>query len=106
MSFIIFCQDYVKTVIAPEYVISVAKSKFGGAETRLLKGGASVFEISAEKEVSASFSINYLDKIVKGTSRISDEVILQLSTNKPIKMGFPIPSGKLEFLVAPRIEGA
>jgi len=98
--------DYVKIVLTPEHVIFVAKSEFGGAETKLLKGGASVFEISAEKEVSASFSINYLDKIVKGTSRISDEVILQLSTNKPIKMGFPIPSGKLEFLVAPRIEGA
>lgn len=97
--------DYVKIVIAPEHVIFAAKSEFGGVETKLLKGGANIFEINAGKEVSASFSINYLDKIVKGASKVSDEVILQLSTDKPIKIGFPIPSGKLEFLVAPRIEG-
>ena len=30
---------------------------------------------------------------------------MELTTNKPIKLGFPIPSGKLEYLIAPRIEG-
>ena len=68
--------------------------------------GAAVYEIEADKEVWAHFSINYLDKIVKPASSLSDEVVMQLSTNKPIKLSFPIPSGRLEYLIAPRIEGA
>ena len=98
--------DYVKITINPDAVIFLAKGELGTVQTKLSKMGAAVYEIEADKEVWAHFSINYLDKIVKPASSLSDEVVMQLSTNKPIKLSFPIPSGRLEYLIAPRIEGA
>ncbi|MCD6126528.1 MAG: proliferating cell nuclear antigen (pcna) [Thaumarchaeota archaeon] len=98
--------DYVKITINPDAVVFLAKGELGTVQTKLSKMGAAVYEIEADKEVWAHFSINYLDKIVKPASSLSDEVVMQLSTNKPIKLSFPIPSGRLEYLIAPRIEGA
>lgn len=98
--------DYVKITITSEEVIFLAKGELGIVQTKLTKMSAAVYDIEAEKEVWAHFSINYLDKIVRPASSLSDEMVMELSTNKPIKLGFPIPSGKLEYLIAPRIEGA
>ena len=98
--------DYVKVTINPDAVIFLAKGELGTVQTKLSKMGAAVYEIEADKEVWAHFSINYLDRIVKPASSLSDEVVMQLSTNKPIKLSFPIPSGRLEYLIAPRIEGS
>ncbi|MEM3620873.1 MAG: hypothetical protein QXO45_07060, partial [Nitrososphaerota archaeon] len=97
--------DYVKITINPEEVIFLAKGELGTVQTKLSKTGAAVYEIEADKEVWANFSITYLDKIVKAGGDLSEEVIMNLSTNKPIKLSFPIPSGKLDYLIAPRIEG-
>lgn len=98
--------DYVKITITPEEVVFLAKGELGTVQTKLTKMGAAVYDIEADKEVWAHFSINYLDKIVRPASSLSDEMVMELSTNKPIKLGFPIPSGRLEYLIAPRIEGA
>ena len=98
--------DYVKITVKPDAVVFLAKGELGTVQTKLSKMGAAVYEIEADKEVWAHFSINYLDKIVKPASSLSDEVVMQLSKNKPIKLSFPIPSGRLEYLIAPRIEGA
>lgn len=98
--------DYVKITINPDEVIFSARGELGGAQIKLTRTGAAIYEIETDKEVWANFSINYLEKIVKAGSALSDETIMELTTNKPIKLGFPIPSGKLEYLIAPRIEGA
>jgi len=98
--------DYVKVTINPEEVVLAAKGELGGAQIKFSKTGAAIYEIEADKEVWAHFSINYLEKIVKAGAALSDELVMELTTNKPIKLGFPIPSGKLEYLIAPRIEGA
>lgn len=98
--------DYVKVTISPDEVILSAKGELGGAQIKFGRTGAAIYEIEANKEVWANFSIDYLEKIVKAGSALSDEMVMELTTNKPIKLGFPIPSGKLEYLIAPRIEGA
>jgi len=96
--------DYVKVSINPEDLTLTAESDLGKAEIRFPKHGSATYEIDAEKEAYACFSLNYLEKIVKAGASVSDEAIIELATNKPIKLGFPIPSGKLEYLIAPRIE--
>lgn len=98
--------DYVKVTINPEEVILAAKGELGGAQIKFSKAGAAIYEIETDKEVWAHFSINYLEKIIKAGSALSDELVMELTTNKPIKLGFPIPSGRLEYLIAPRIEGS
>jgi len=96
--------DYVKVTIAAEAVILSSKGELGTHQTRLAKGGSAVYEITTDKEVSAFFSLNYLDRIIKPSKALSEEVSLELSENRPLKLFFPIQSGKLEFLIAPRVE--
>ncbi len=96
--------DYTRLTIYPQAVILTSKSDVGTHQTKLEKDGSLVYEITADKEVSASFSLTYLDKIVSASKSISDETRLDLSTNKPVKITMPITAGKLEFLIAPRLE--
>ena len=96
--------DYAKITIAPDAVVISSKGEMGNYQTRFVRGGTAVYEIEADKEVSASFSLTYLEKIVKAGKSVADEAMMELSTNRPIKLSFPIPSGKLEYLIAPRIE--
>lgn len=96
--------DYAKLTIAPDAVVISSKGELGSHRTRLVLGGTAVFEIESSQEVSASFSLNYLEKIVKAGKTVADESVIELSNNRPVRLSFPIPSGKLEYLVAPRIE--
>jgi hypothetical protein len=41
---------------------------------------------------------------VKPGKDLSEETGIQLSTNKPIKLSFTLPAGRLEYLIAPRLE--
>ena len=96
--------DYVKVSISPEDLILAAGSELGKVEIRFPRHGNAIYDIDAEKEARACFPLSYFEKIVKAGASVSDETVIELATNKPIKLGFPIPSGKLEYLIAPRIE--
>ncbi|MEM4573416.1 MAG: hypothetical protein QXF45_02605 [Candidatus Caldarchaeum sp.] len=41
---------------------------------------------------------------MSSSKSLSDETEIELSNNKPIKLSFPITGGKIEFLIAPRLE--
>ncbi|MEM0450441.1 MAG: proliferating cell nuclear antigen (pcna) [Nitrososphaerota archaeon] len=96
--------DAVKITIRPDMVVVAAKGETKSAQHRFVSGGPAVHEIDAKSEVSASFSIAYLEKIVKPGKSLSDELEVRLSTNRPIKLSFPITYGRLEYLVAPRMD--
>ncbi|MEM0383549.1 MAG: proliferating cell nuclear antigen (pcna) [Candidatus Caldarchaeum sp.] len=96
--------DYTRITITPNYLMLSSKSDLGLNQTKLEKDGSLVHEISTDKEVSASFSLTYLEKIVSSSRQLSAETGIELSTNKPIKLAFPITAGKIEFLIAPRME--
>ncbi|MEM4287923.1 MAG: proliferating cell nuclear antigen (pcna) [Candidatus Caldarchaeum sp.] len=96
--------DYTRITITPTSLIISSKSDVGSHQTKLEKDGSLVYEISASKEVSASFSLTYLEKIMSSSKSLSNETGLELSTNKPIKLSFPITAGRIEFLIAPRLE--
>ncbi len=96
--------DAMKITIQPDMVVLTAKGETSTIQNKLSKQGALVYEIQTEKEVSASFSLTYLEKIIKPCRDVSEEVTMMLSTNKPIKLQFPFPAGRLEYLIAPRLE--
>ncbi|BAJ51084.1 proliferating cell nuclear antigen PCNA [Candidatus Caldarchaeum subterraneum] len=96
--------DYARIIIRPNELVISSKSDVQTHVTRLEKDGSLVHEISTDKEVSASFSLAYLEKIMSASKTLSDETGIELSTNKPIKLSFPLTGGKIEFLIAPRLE--
>lgn len=96
--------DAVRLIIQPSAVVLMAKGDMGVVENRLTKDGALVYEIEASNEVVASFSLAYLERIVKPGKDLSEETLIQLSSNKPVKLTFTLPAGRLEYLIAPRLE--
>ncbi|MEM1922488.1 MAG: proliferating cell nuclear antigen (pcna) [Nitrososphaerota archaeon] len=96
--------DAVRIIIQPAAVVLTAKGDMGVVENKLTKDGALVYEVEASTEVVASFSLAYLERIVRPGKDLSEETLIQLSSNKPIKLTFTLPAGRLEYLVAPRLE--
>tara|TARA_Y100000034_G_scaffold99203_1_gene121772 strand:- start:2670 stop:3398 length:729 start_codon:yes stop_codon:yes gene_type:complete len=59
-------------------------------------------KITAE-EAASKYSLEYLQKIVKGT-KISDKTIINFSNDYPLKLEFNTPLVELFFILAPRVE--
>lgn len=100
--------DYVKVTISPSGVSLAAKGELGTSQTRVVKTpertDTALYDLQAEAEASAHFSVNYLRKILRAAAAVSKELTVELSSSKPIKLGFTIPAGHLTYLIAPRIE--
>jgi proliferating cell nuclear antigen len=61
-------------------------------------------EINIQAEQAASkYSLEYLQKMVKAT-KLSDKVIVNFSTDYPLKLDFNTPFIELSFVLAPRVE--
>jgi DNA polymerase III sliding clamp (beta) subunit (PCNA family) len=90
--------------IRPDAVIFSAKGDLGTAEDRLPKECLMVYKIEADEEASARYSRSYLEKIVGSARELSDAVTIELSPNMPLRLTFSILGGKLQYLIAPRVE--
>lgn len=82
-----------------------AESEAGRAEMSLSEGDEGLLEFHVDSPARARFSIGYLDNITKAASSGSVAEI-HLGTDLPIRLNFPMAEdkGRLEFLLAPRIE--
>lgn len=58
--------------------------------------------IQAE-EASSKYSLEYLQKMVKGT-KLTDKVVLNFGNDYPLKLEFNTPRVSLSFILAPRVE--
>lgn len=61
---------------------------------------------SKEKEVKAMYSFSYLSEMVKQGTKVSDIVLVEFSTDMPIRLTFNLNNGKLIYYLAPRIESS
>jgi len=66
---------------------------------------AEVMEINvqAQGSVSAKYDIEYLSNIVGPGSSVSDLSTIEFSTDRPIKVSFMLPEGKLDYYLAPKV---
>lgn len=94
--------DTIRVTIAPSSLIFMARGEMGVVENKLGLG-ALLYEVVAEGEVSANYSLPYLERIVMGGGPLSDYVTIQLSNNRPMKLTFTLPAGRLEYVLAPRV---
>ena len=61
-------------------------------------------EVNIKSEsANSKYSLEYLQKMVKAT-KLTDKVIINFSTDYPLKLDFNNPSIGLSFILAPRIE--
>ncbi|MDG6953653.1 MAG: proliferating cell nuclear antigen (pcna) [Nitrososphaerota archaeon] len=81
------------------------KSDIGKADVSLNKSDADVLKLESAADSKASFSIEYIQSILKALSSVADTVDLAYSSKKPLVLTFALNSqgAKLLFYLAPRV---
>ncbi|MGD2201245.1 MAG: proliferating cell nuclear antigen (pcna) [Candidatus Bathyarchaeota archaeon] len=95
--------EHVKVEVDAESFKISAKGDMGSSLSDWEKGSDELLELKAEEESSATFTLSYLQDIVRAVSASSEVAALELSTDMPIKMDFELPQGRLIYYLAPCI---
>ena len=90
---------------------SASKAEFSGrgdsgeAIITLEKGMAEMPEIEVKEESTATYSLEYLNSIVKAVGTVAGTVICEYSTKMPLRLEFKVANiGRIHFYLAPRVE--
>ena len=97
--------DQVTIEATKEKIVFRGKSDVGKADVALAKNDADVLKFESSAESKATFSIDYIQSLLKALSGVADTVDLSYSTKKPMKLSFALNSqgARLLFWLAPRV---
>ena len=97
--------DHVKIEADNQKMVMIAAGDIMGAKIEFKPGDDVLLEMKAKEASKATFSLSYLSEIVKASVPTSEIVVIEFSTDMPIKLDFQQEKeGKLKFFLAPRIE--
>ena len=97
--------DYLSIKTTPKNVEFSGKGDAGEATINLEKDMEDVEDISVSQESSGTYSLEYLDPIVKAVGGTADSIICEFSTEKPLRIEFKVTNiGRIHFYLAPRVE--
>jgi len=85
-----------------EFIVDV-KGENGEVKAEFEKGSAELVELNTVTEVRTTFPLQYLEDMVKATSS-SAIVMLNLETDRPLRLEYDIEGAKIVYYLAPRIE--
>ena len=96
--------DQVTIQATKEKIVFSGKSDVGKAEVALAKNDADVLKMESTADSKATFSIEYINSILKALS-VADTVELSYSSKKPLMLNFTLNSqgARLVFWLAPRV---
>ena len=97
--------DQVTIQATGDKITFSGKSDVGKAEVVLAKNDADVLKLESTADSKATFSIEYINSILKAMGGVADTVEMEYSTKKPIKMNFALNAqgARLQFFLAPRV---
>ena len=97
--------DYLSIKTTQKNVEFSGKGDAGEATINLEKDTEDVEEISVSQESSGTYSLEYLDPIVKAVGGTADTIICEFSSEKPLRIEFKVTNiGRIHFYLAPRVE--
>jgi len=73
----------------------------GSQSTPFEKYGDNLIALNYEEDTKSTFTISYLEKIVRAIQPLSEVVNIELSTEMPIKISPELDVGTLDFYIAP-----
>jgi len=77
----------------------------GEAIITLEKGMSEMPEIEVKEDSNATYSLEYLNSIVKAIGTIAGTVICEFSSKMPLRLEFKVANiGRIHFYLAPRVE--
>jgi len=97
--------DHVKIEAENDKMIMNASGDIMGAKIEFVSGSDVLLEMKIKQASKSTFSLSYLSEIVKAAVPTSEIVVIEFSTDMPIKLDFKQEKeGTLKFFLAPRIE--
>ncbi|HYF98531.1 MAG TPA: proliferating cell nuclear antigen (pcna) [Candidatus Saccharimonadales bacterium] len=97
--------EYVEIESHPEKIEFVGKSDTGEAVVVMEQNSEGLEEIDVKEESKATYSLDYLLKIVKSVSSVGLAAAIEYSTKMPIRLEFRIANiGRIHFYLAPRVQ--
>ena len=97
--------DYLSIKTTQKNVEFSGKGDAGEATINLEKDMKDVEDISVSQESSGTYSLEYLDPIVKAVGGTADSIICEFSSEKPLRIEFKVTNiGRIHFYLAPRGE--
>ena len=97
--------EYVEIESYPEKVVFIGKSDTGEAIVIMEPNSEGLEEIDVKEESKATYSLDYLLKIVKSISSVGVAAAIEYSTKMPIRLEFRIANiGRIHFYLAPRVQ--
>jgi len=97
--------DYLSIKTTSENVEFMGKGDSGEASIILGKGTEELQEISVTQESIGTYSLEYLNPIVKAVGGATGSIICEFSSAKPLRIEFKVTNiGRIHFYLAPRVE--
>lgn len=97
--------EYVEIESFPEKVEFVGKSDTGEAIVIMEPNSEGLEEIDVKEESKATYSLDYLLKIVKSIGSVGVAAAIEYSSKMPIRLEFRIANiGRIHFYLAPRVQ--
>lgn len=96
--------DILRFKATADRLIMEASGELGEITVELDKTSEALLDLQVKQSSSASYSLTFLEDIVKSASNLAGTVNLEFSTDKPLKLNFEILQGKLVYYIAPYVE--
>ena len=97
--------EYVEISSYSDKIEFLGKSDTGEADVIMEPNSEGLEEIEVKEESKATYSLDYLLKIVKSISSVGVSAAIEYSTKMPIRLEFRITNiGRIHFYLAPRVQ--
>jgi len=96
-------EETVQIRISEEGVQLSSDGDRGTSELRLEAGSANLLGLKVNSPAQAKYNVSYLNKIIAPCPP-REPIKLAIGTDLPLQVDYPIANGKLQFLLAPRVE--
>ena len=97
--------DYLSIKTTTNNAEFSGKGDSGEAVINFEKGMEGLEEITVNQECTGTYSLEYLNPIVKAMGSTSNSIICEFSSGKPLRIEFKVSNiGRIHFYLAPRVE--
>ena len=97
--------DYLSIKTTTNNAEFSGKGDSGEAVINFEKGMQGLEEITVNQECTGTYSLEYLNPIVKAMGSTSNSIICEFSSGKPLRIEFKVSNiGRIHFYLAPRVE--
>ena len=105
LGYIDVVSDYLSIKTTSKNAEFSGKGDAGEAVINLEKNKDELEDISVSQESTGTYSLEYLDPIVKAVGGTADSIICEFSSEKPLRIEFKVANiGRIHFYLAPRVE--